>query len=394
MDYHKIINKLLSNGIIGCGYCTWLSMRYKGSIAKKLRFLKYANMVRRKKVIWFRIDRLATDYTNAWYDMPNMPKEERKWYITHGYNPNRKDYYGVTPDNYRRYISDFEFYRASNYKNYNNSSSSAWFNNKLNTYYLLQPFVEYMPKHYYYASKGIMYPLDVESKRNVSSEEIIELIKTKNEIAAKKCVDGHGEGFYKLEFHDDRFISNGKDVSEEEMKQIISKLDGYIITDFVRPAKWIREMAGEDSFCVLRVMTIYNEEGPHFERLMARLGSKKAGPTQAGHDFIYIGIDEEGVIFNPIYEYSDYEWEAIEYHPETKNRIKGERMQNMDKLRKLVTDIAGYLPTTPYLIFDIIPTDDSFSILEINSHGQPYNFEPFHPVKESENFRKLFNLSI
>ena len=244
-------------------------------------------------MIWFRIDRLATDYTNAWYDMPYMPKEERKWYITHGYNPNRKDYYGVTPDNYQRYISDFEFYRASNYKNYNNSSSSAWFNNKLNTYYLLQPFVEYMPKHYYYASKGIMYPLGADTKRNVFAEEIVELIKAKQEIAAKKCVGGHGEGFYKLEFQDGKFVSNSRVVSEEEMKQIIAKLDGYIITDFVRPAKWIREMAGEDSFCVLRVMTIYNEEGPHFERLMARLGSKKAGPTQAGHDFIYIGIDDD-----------------------------------------------------------------------------------------------------
>ena len=92
MDYHKVLNKLVSNGIIGYGYCTWLSMHYKGSVAKKLRFFRYANMVRRQKVIWFRIDRLASDYTNAWYDMPYMPKEERKWYITHGYNPNRKDY--------------------------------------------------------------------------------------------------------------------------------------------------------------------------------------------------------------------------------------------------------------------------------------------------------------
>ena len=387
MEYQR----LLSKGIIGCSYCAYLSMRYKGSLMQKFRYYKYANMSRRKGVAWFRIDRLAADYTNGWYEMRDMPEKEKTWYIEHGYNPAKKYFCGVTPENYKKYISDFEFYKSSSYKN---ARSLMWFDNKLNTYYLLKPFSEFLPKHYYYANEGIMYPLDVETKCNVSSKKIVELVKTKKEVAAKKCFGGHGEGFYKLEYRENSFIANGKVVSEEELNRIITHMNGYLITDFVRPAKWIREMAGEDSFCVLRVMTIYNGDGPHFERLMARLGSKKAGPTQAGHDFIYIGIDEDGVIFNPFYEYSDYEWESVKYHPETKNRIEGERMQNMDKLKKLVTDVAGYLPTTPYLIFDIIPTDDSFSILEINSHGQPFNFEPFHPVKESENFRKLFNLSI
>ena len=384
-------NLIQSNGLVGFSYCLYLTIRHKGGISCKLRFFKYARMARKKGVIWFRVERVAADYTNAWYEMKDMPEKEKNWYIEHGYNPAKKYFCGVTPDNYKKYISDFEFYKSSSYKN---ASSVLWFDNKLNTYYLLKPFSEFLPKHYYYANDGVMYPLDVETKCNASSVVIVELIKQKKEIAAKKCFGGHGEGFYKLEYNGDNFIANGKAISENEMAGLIAKLNGYIITDFVRPAKWIREMAGEDAFCVMRVMTIYNEEGPHFERLMARLGSKKAGPTQAGHDFIYIGIDEEGVIFNPFYEYSDYEWKSIKCHPETKNKIEGEKMQNMDKLKKLVTDVAGYLPTTPYLIFDIIPTDDSFFILEINSHGQPFNFEPFHPVKESENFRKLFNLSI
>lgn len=362
-----------------------------GKFPHRVKYVKFALRAWKEGVAYSRIDRIAKDYTNAWYEMQDMSKKEKSWYVEHGYSPAKKYFCGVTPKNYKKYISDFEFYRKTSYKN---SHANYWFDNKLNTYYLLKPFSEFLPKHYYYAKDGVIFPLNVEAKHNVMSQDIVELVKTQKEIAAKKCFGGHGEGFYKLEFHDDRFVSNGIDVSEKEMERIIAKLDGYLITDFVRPAKYIREMAGEDSFCVIRVMTIYDEEGPHFERIMARLGSKKAGPTQAGHDFIYIGIDEEGVIFNPFYEYSDYEWEAVKYHPETKKRIEGERIHNMDKLKKLVTDVAGYLPTTPYLVFDIIPTDDSFSILEINSHGQPFNFEPFHPVKESENFRKLFNLSI
>lgn len=392
MDYHKIINKLLSYGFIGYGYCLWLSIRFRGGIAKKMRYLKYANMARKNKVVWFRIARVAADFTNAWYDMSYMPKEERKWYITHGFSPNRKKYCGVTPENYKKYLSDFEFYNSANYKNYNDKSSSAWFNNKLNTYYLLQPFVKYMPKHYYYASKGVMYPLDVEEKHNSSAETIVKLIKGRA-IAAKKCLGGHGDGFYKLEYKNGAFFANDEGVSEKDLKQLIEKMDGYIITDFVKPAFYLREIGGEDAFAVLRTMVIYDEnDGPQFERVMLRIGTTKSGHTQALHDYLYLGIDDNGAFYNPLIELSDYDFERIETHPDTGKKLLGNSLKNMDKLKNIVTRISGYLPTTPYLILDIIPTDDSFSILEINSHGQPFNFEPYNPVKNSKYFRKLFKL--
>lgn len=393
MNYHKLINKFLNNGIIGGGYCMCLSLRYKGGIGRKLRFFKYANRARREKVIWFRIKRLATDFTNAWYDMSYMPKKERKWYINHGFNPNRKNYCGVTPENHKQYLSDFEFYRASNYINYNNNNSSAWFNNKLNTYYLLQPFKQYMPKHYYYASKGVMYPLDVEEKHNGKADDIVALVKSKM-IAAKKCLGGHGDGFYKLEYSNGLFFANDKEISERVLNQLIEKLDGYIITDFVKPAKYLREIGGEDAFGVMRAMVIYDDvDGPQFERLMLRLGTKKSGHTQALHDYLYIGIDENGAFFNPLIELSDYEFEKIETHPDTGKKLLGNSLRNLDKLKSIVKQISGYLPMTPYLVLDIIPTEDSFLILEINSHGQPFNFEPFDPVKNSKYFKKLFSLN-
>lgn len=237
-------------------------------------------------------------------------------------------------------------------------------------------------------------PLDVETKRNYEPQEVIQLLKEKKLLAAKKCFGGHGEGFYKLEFSNDRaFIANGKEYSIDELCHLISSLKGYIITDFIKPAKWIRKMAGENSFAVIRVMTLYDEkDGPQFERIMMRLGTEKAGPTQAGHDFMYVGIDNNGTIFGCFYEYSDYSWEKMDKHPETGELINGMIMPNMDELKNICLRISGFLPSTPYLIFDIIPTDDSFLILEINSHGQPFNFEPFDPVKDSKYFTRLFEV--
>lgn len=378
--------------ISGIYYNVHLALHYKGEINKKFRFYKYAKMCRGKGVIYFRIERLATDYTNAWYEMRNMPEQEKTWYIEHGYNPAKKYFCGVTPDNYKKYISDFEFYATSSYKNIH---SHMWFDNKLNTYYLLKPFSEFLPKHYYYAKAGVIYPLDVNNKCNVSSKEIVELVKTKKEIAAKKILGGHGEGFYKLEYSNGVFLANDKESTESDLRGLINELDGYIITDFVKPAKYLREIGGEDAFGVIRAMVIYDDvDGPQFERLMLRLGTSKSGHTQAGHDYLYIGIDENGSFMDPLIELSDYEFKKTDVHPDTGKPLLGNSLRNLDKLKSIVKAISGYLPTTPYLILDIIPTDDSFLILEINSHGQPFNFEPFHPVKESEYFRKLFDLSI
>ena len=175
------------------------------------------------------------------------------------------------------------------------------------------------------------------------------------------------------------------------MIRLLAGLDGYLITDFVKPAQYLREIVGEDAFAVMRVMAIFDpEEGPRFVRAMIRLGTVKAGHTQAMHDHIYAGVDENGRLSEPILEKSDFDFVRIKEHPDTGKEIEGCQLKNMEGLRELVTRISGYLPMTPYLIFDIIPTDASFSILEINSHGQPFIFEPFGPVKSSKYFTKLF----
>ncbi len=393
MRMSRLLKLNRDSKLFGLLHCISMSLHYDGSISRKCRFFKYARLAQNKGVIWFRWKRLANDYVDAWYAMVEMPSGEKSWYIERGFNPRMKAFCGVLPDNYRRYISDFEFYNSKNYKNL---SSSAWFDNKLNTYYLLSPFSEFIPKHYYYVEAGDIFPLDVSSKYNCTSKDVLHILKEEKTLAAKRCYGGHGEGFIKLENSDEqRLLVNGRELTEDGFCELIHSLRGYIITDFIKPAAWIRRMAGENAFGVLRVMTIYDkEDGPQFERVMMRIGTNKSGPTQAGHDFLYVGIDDVGTLHDCFYEYSDFQWEKMDSHPETGEAINGIIMPNMGILRELCLSISGYLPNTPYLIFDIIPTDNSFKILEINSHGQPFNFEPFAPVKDSFYFSKLFDVNV
>ena len=83
----------------------------------------------------------------------------------------------------------------------------------------------------------------------------------------------------------------------------------------------------------------------------------------------------------------------MEKHPETGKTIEGFKLEGINELKEVLTDIAGRLSVAPYLVWDIIPSEKSFSILEINSHGQLENFERFETLKKNKKLCQLLQLS-
>ena len=69
-------------------------------------------------------------------------------------------------------------------------------------------------------------------------------------------------------------------------------------------------------------------------------------------------------------------------HPDTGVALEGNYIPNWDKVLKLISDVSMYIPMTPQLDFDIIPTKEGFSILEINSHGQ--FIENYYPFRDNK----------
>lgn len=267
----------------------------------------------------------------------------------------------------------------------------TWFEHKLNTYYLLSPFKTSMPKHYWYIRNGKYFPIDVVSECNGSIDDIISLVK-ENPIAAKSTVGGHGVGFYKLEYINDKFYVNFKEKSESEFKELINKLNDYIITEYVVPHKEFQELCGEKAFAVLRIITIYDEkDGPQITGAIVRLGSKAAGVVTDYPGSIYCGINlEDGKMFKPIYRERDDFYVSCPKHPDTGKELEGNVIPNWNELKNLVKQISKYLAVTPYLVMDIIPTEDGFAILEINSHGQVRTVEPFYPFRKNKYNCKIF----
>jgi hypothetical protein len=213
-------------------------------------------------------------------------------------------------------------------------------------------------------------------------------------LAAKRCHGGHGDGFHKLAYNNGVILIDDKPCNEKDLEVLIDGMDDYLLTDFVYPSKALQDVIGEDSFAVMRVLTTYTpEDGTSVDRMIIRLGTKAAGHTQAGYDILYANIDDEGCLRDTVYEHSGWHCEKMEVHPETHKTVEGFKIEGLNKLKEVLTDIAGRLSVAPYLVWDIIPTDDSFSILEINSHGQLENFERFESLKKNRKLCQLLQLS-
>lgn len=375
-------------------YCVREALFFTGSISKKVKYFEFLLLARKHGVARSRWSRMAELYTFDYFNNQNTSKQEKEWAYSHGFNSYKMaDWYGLSKDNYTSYISDFVFYRGSTY--IQTPELKALYEHKCSTYFALQPFRENMPRHYFFMRGGRIIPLDVDNKTDADVSSIVDLIRIRP-IAAKACVGGHGVGFYKLVYskNENRFLVNNQVMPEDELVSVLGKLDNYIITDFESPRQDYKNLCGPDSFAVIRVITVFDkEDGPELTAALVRLGCKNAGITTDHEGTIYCGLSlEDGVAFKPLIRVADNLYVPCPEHPDTHLPLSGFVIPGWEDLRKLVLDVSSYLAITPYLVMDIIPTERGFSILEINSHGQVGNMEPFYPFFDNKYNRRVFHM--
>lgn len=222
----------------------------------------------------------------------------------------------------------------------------------------------------------------------------MDLIKTEKVIAAKAVQGDMGLVFINCNMTMESFMQITVRFEESKMTELVRGLDNYIITEYVKPHKHYEELCGKDAFAVIRVLMIYDkEEGSKFTASLIRLGCKEAGVVTDYHGTIYCGLKlDNGESFKPIYREDDDTFIPCPTHPDTGKNLIGDIVPDWDELKRFVTEISEYIPMTPYLIMDIVPTDDGFSILEINSHGQLRILEPFYPFLKNKYNRKIFKI--
>ncbi len=312
------------------------------------------------------IDSVISDFLHT----KGLSLGKKIWCWKRGYMSYRSYQYGLTEENYKHFLSDYDYH----YLNRINNDYQKWINDKTTTRLILEPFKEYVPDYYFsiFNRNGeteIATMWDCPEGIPASFDGLFEMLRTKGILAMKPSAGTHGDGFYCLTYENGAYTVNGEIRTEEQIIELITGFKSfYIVTEYIVMHDWLKEIYGK-SVNTIRVMVI-NRKGynPKIMQTYMRIGSSRTGFTDnVGYGGICCMVNKEtGELYQPE-TIKDHKFYDCPNHPDTGTPISG-FLPNWDLVCEKVKEISAYLCELEYLGFDIAITQEGFYLLEINIH--------------------------
>ena len=342
---------------------TWKAFRDK----RFNRFVKYfcrPGIRPYMQKLWMRSvwdDFLHTKSTNIF---------QKIWCWRHGFQSFRIQQYGLTKENYKDFLSDYQYH----WLNRINNGYQIWINDKTTTRYVMEPYKQYLAKYYYDIIKMsgetcIKALQDIPEGFEPSFDGIFKLLRQEKLLALKPSSGTHGDGFYRMEYADGKYLINGKEMTEDEIVDMISGFKSvYVITEYLFMHRELKKIY-PNAVNTIRVAVV-NQSAyePKIMQTYMRIGSSKSGYTDnVGYGGICAKIDiGTGRYYCPE-QLRNHKFTPCPVHPDTGVKIEGV-VPNWDYMCNGVLNICKFMPELEYLGFDIAITDDGFKIIEINIH--------------------------
>ena len=312
---------------------------------------------------------------------------QKIWCWRHGFQSFRIQQYGLTKENYKNFLSDYQYH----WLNRINNGYQIWINDKTTTRYVMEPYKQYLAKYYYDIIKMsgetcIKALQDIPEGFEPSFDGIFKLLRQEKLLALKPSSGTHGDGFYRMEYADGKYLINGKEMTEDEIVGMISGFKSvYVITEYLFMHHELKKIY-PNAVNTIRVAVV-NQSAyePKIMQTYMRIGSSKSGFTDnVGYGGICAKIDiATGRYYCP-QQIHDHVFTPCPKHPDTGVEIEG-IVPNWDYMCEGVLNICRFMPELEYLGFDIAITDDGFKIIEINIR------QDLHKVAEhSPEFKQFY----
>ena len=306
------------------------------------------------------------------------------WCWKRGFLSYRSYQYGLTEENYRSFLSDYDYH----WLNRINNDYQKWVNDKTTFRYILEPFKEYIPKYYLSVFKRdgkVEFKCMWDCPEGITEDfqGLFALLRREKMLAFKPSAGTHGDGFYCLAYETDEsgkgtYLMNGQAVTEQEMMDtIIQRKSFYVVTEYLEMHHKLKEIYAR-SVNTIRIMAV-NRHGydPKIYQTYMRIGSSRTGFTDnVGYGGICVMVDKDtGELYQPE-TIKDHVFYPCPNHPDTGTPIAG-FLPHWDMVRRGVLDICRYLCELEYLGFDVAITEEGFTILEINIHQDLHKVATF-----------------
>jgi len=329
--------------------------------------------------------------------------ETKKWALTRGFYPGRVELYGLTEENYKNYLPDYQYFMIHPI----NHHFRIWVNDKLTLKYALNSngCQDTMPEYYLYVENNGNYTYLMDAPESIKKDKdfVFNLLKLKGTLAIKpNSGTSGGRGFIKLEYRNGQIIENNKPIDVSEFEAILPNLQNHIITEYAYQHSELAKI-WPYSECTLRViMAKLPKENPyaqskwHCTVSYARFGSSvSGGASNLSSGGIGIGFDFEtgkykdfGIRYKKFCP--DGVWKCTE-HPDTHIVWKDNSLPNWDFVKNKIEAVCQHIDSLDYLGLDIIITPNGFKFCEINTHpASDYEQVMCGPILGNDSSRKFF----
>jgi len=317
--------------------------------------------------------------------------KDRFWAFRNGFYVETVKLCKINKNNVHEYLSDKSYLRLHPI----NREYSKIIDNKLYLPFLLKDYPELVPQYYYVIDRGRSIILD----SNLSpSKDLLQLCKEKHILTLKPCSATMGEGFYRLEWRNDSFLLNNKQIEISELHSFIKSLDNYLVTEYICQHKYAAEI-NQDSVNTIRLICARDGINNQFFIPVSfhRFGTKGRFVDNIGANggaiASYIDIPT-GMIkdLGLIKEKGKVERiENIIKHPDSQMQISDTIIPHWSETIEKVLVLLNHLSFLKYMGMDIVITENGFKIFEMNSLPTLHGLQVEKGIFKAERLKLFFN---
>lgn len=309
-------------------------------------------------------------------------EEKKEWALKRGFYPGRVELYGLTEENYKYYVPDYQYFMLHPMNNH----FLKWLDKTTLKYVLNSNGCEdTMPEYYLYIENdkcgaGYTYLMDCPEEIEKDENFLWNLLQLKKILIMKpNSGSSGGVGVVKMELRNNELYENNKRIDRARFDEIKDAMRNYIITEYAKQHHELA-MVWPDSECTLRVIMIKDPRENKYSPATwscavsyARFGtSMNGGASNLSSGGVGVGFDFETGKYNDFaIRYKRYtpdgQWK-IYHHPDTGFEWKDKYLPNWNLVRSKIDAICSHISSLDYLGLDIIITEDGMKLCEINSH--------------------------